>query len=71
MIDDEEQLVRLMFTAARVVVIVVIAPRVLLFCQPGTAAYFTLENGISQCVLIYGINHDCNYGISDHVHYNC
>lgn len=62
LIDDEEQLVRLVFTAARVVVIVVIAPRALLFCQPSTTTYFTQENGISQCVLIYNINHDYNYG---------
>lgn len=34
LIDDGEQLVQLALTAARVVVIVVIAPQVLLFCQP-------------------------------------
>jgi len=59
LIDDEEQPARLVFTATRVVVIVVIAPRMPLFCQPGsrTAVYFPLEDGISQHVPTYDINH--------------
>lgn len=64
LIDDEEQLVRLVFTSARVVVIVAIALWVLLFCQPGTAnVFYSGEQNFAMCAYIYDINHDYNYSI--------
>lgn len=63
LIDDEEQLVRLVFTSAQGWSLSLLSrTRMLLFCQPGarlrySPRVFSLENGISQHVSTYDINH--------------